>query len=101
MDDSNTIKILDIHKMWESNDSTSNFLMDSDIKLEADATTKILDLLIIADEVWYISVDDGLALDYKKYERLVRTPNSKNILTVLNKQQQITSKMFILELKIN
>jgi hypothetical protein len=94
LDDSNRLKILDIHKMWESNDSSSSsFLTDSDIKLEAGARIKILDLLIIADEVWYISVDDGLALDYKKDERLVRTPNNKNVLTVMNKQQQIKSKI--------
>jgi hypothetical protein len=45
---------------------------------------QISDILVINDQLLYISTDPGLALDYNNKDRFIRTPYSKNKITQLN-----------------
>jgi hypothetical protein len=70
-----------IEALWSS--APPDRIVEEDSKIFKFEGT-ILDILIIGNQLLYISKDDGLAVDFIKNDRFVRTPNTNNKITKIN-----------------
>jgi hypothetical protein len=72
----NYIELGELESLWFPDSKISEIKPKFSTTLEG----YVLDVLVQDDELFYISKDEGLALDYIQ-RKLLRSPNSKNIMT--------------------